>query len=266
MLIQNLMTDYRLRKQKLDWFDLNCWLGAPTAGRFSSAATASEMRAVLADHGIHRAVLSHTMARDYDPVAGTEILVETIRDDQRFLGAAVIAPDGSSGADFRDYIRRLIAARIRIVRVFPKMHNFVLSPWCFGPWLSVLEELRIPLVVWHTETTWDAVASVCERHPRLPVIVESSEQKLLYHNRVYSRLLDAFDNFHLEIHNLTGYLGLDDLVRRHGSKRLLFGSGFPLQDPNAVMMLVTHGDISDEDRRNIAHANLERLLGEVETP
>ena len=86
--------------------------------------------------------------------------------------------------------------------------------------------------VWHTETAWEDVAAVCQSHPRLPVIVEGPNRKLLYHNRVYYRLLERFANFHLEIHNLVGYLGLDDVVRRFGSQRLIFGTYFPQQDPN----------------------------------
>jgi uncharacterized protein len=264
MMVHEFIAEYRQRKQKLDWLDANCWIGVPPHGRFDALETAADTRAALAEYGIQRAIVSHTMARDYGPVAGNEALIEAIHDDQRFYGAAVIAPDGPSDSEFRNYVRRLIAGRVRMIRVFPRMHNFVLSDWCMGRQLSVLEELRIPLVIWHIEASWEEIASVCRRHPRLPVIVEGPERKLLYHNRAYCGLFEAFPNFHLEIHNLVGYQGLDDVVRRFGSQRLVFGSYFPRNDPNAAMMLVTHGDFADEDRENIAHRNIERLMAEVD--
>jgi predicted TIM-barrel fold metal-dependent hydrolase len=85
----------------------------------------------------------------------------------------------------------------------------------------------------------------------------------LYHNRIYYRLLEQFPNLHLEIHNLVGYLALDDMVRRFGSRQLVFGTYFPHQDPNVPMMLVTDGQFGLEDQQNIAYGNMERLVGEV---
>jgi predicted TIM-barrel fold metal-dependent hydrolase len=85
----------------------------------------------------------------------------------------------------------------------------------------------------------------------------------LYHNRTYCRLFERFPNFHLEIHNLVGYLGLDDVVRRFGSDRLIFGTYFPQQDPNVPMMLVTHGELSVADQAKIAGGNMTRLAAEV---
>ena len=151
-----------------------------------------------------------------------------------------------------------------MVRVFPRSHNWLLAEWCAAPWLHVLEELRIPLAVWHTETSWDDITAVCCAHPNLPVIVEGPNRKLLYHNRVYYRMMAQLPNFYLEVHNLVGYLGLDDMVRRFGSRQLIFGTYWPHQDPNVPMMLVTDGQLSLEDQQNIAYGNMERLIAGVE--
>jgi predicted TIM-barrel fold metal-dependent hydrolase len=97
----------------------------------------------------------------------------------------------------------------------------------------------------------------------LPVIVEGTGRKLFYDNRVYYALLERFPNLYLETHNLTNYLGLDDLVRRFGSGRFLFGSYFPHEDPNSAAMLLTHGELTAADQENIAHRNLENLIAEV---
>jgi predicted TIM-barrel fold metal-dependent hydrolase len=61
-------------------------------------------------------------------------------------------------------------------------------------------------------------------------------------------------------------LGLDDLVRRFGSHRFLFSSYFPHLDPNASAMLLSYGEMSQQDKLNIAHRNLARLIGEVVQP
>jgi predicted TIM-barrel fold metal-dependent hydrolase len=56
---------------------------------------------------------------------------------------------------------------------------------------------------------------------------------------------------------------VDDVVRRFGSRQLIFGTFFPRQDPTVPMMLVTHGELSPTDQENIAHANIERLIDGV---
>jgi predicted TIM-barrel fold metal-dependent hydrolase len=263
MWIDQQIAGYRQQKAALDWLDAHCWIGVGPAGLLRPVATFQQTRQLLDRYGIRRAILSHAAARDYDPHVGNQLLLEAIRDERQFLGAAVLIPGDGEVPELRRRLAALMAGKIRLVRIFPRSHNFLLSEWCAGPWLEVLEELHMPLAVWHTETAWEDVAAVCQAHPRLPVIVEGPNRKLLYHNRVYYRLLERFANFHLEIHNLVGYLGLDDVVRRFGSQRLIFGTYFPQQDPNVPMALVTQGELSMTDRKNIAFRNMERLIEAV---
>ena len=264
MWVQQRVESYRQRKAALPWLDAHAWIGVGPQGCLRPVTTMDEMTQVLARHSIQRAIVAHALARDYDPTTGNRLLVEAIADQEAFWGAAVLAPDDASQSDLRARLRSLVAGKVRMVRIFPRSHNWLLADWCAGPWLRVLEELHVPLAVWHTETSWDEVAALCQAHPQLPVIVEGPNRKLLYHNRVYYRLLEQFPNFHLEIHNLVGYLGLDDVVRRFGSRQLVFGTYLPHQDPNVPMMLVTDGRLSPTDQQNIAYGNMERLIAKVE--
>ena len=266
MWVERQIETYRQRKAALEWLDAHCWIGVGPRESLRPVTTFDQTRQLLERYGIRRAIVAHAAARDSDPGIGNRLLVETIAAHDSFWGAAVLAPGGESAQEFRRHVESLIAGKIRLVRIFPRSHNWLLSAWCAGPWLDVLEELRMPLAVWHTEASWDDVAAVCQAHPRLPVIVEGPNRKLLYHNRVFYRLLEQFANFHLEIHNLIGYLGVDDVVRRFGSRQLIFGTFFPRQDPNVPMMLVTHGELSPADQENIAHANMERLIEGVGSP
>lgn len=263
MWVQEQIESYRRRKTALEWLDAHCWIGVGPQGSLRPVATLDEALQLLARYGIRRAIVAHALARDYDPATGNRLLLETIADRESLWGAAVLTPDDANEIVFRNQLQTFIAGKVRMVRIFPRSHNWSLSEWCCGPWLGVLEEMRMPLAVWHTETTWDDVAAVCRNHPQLPVIVEGPNRKLLYHNRTYYRLFERFPNFCLEIHNLVGYLGLDDVVRRFGSDRLIFGTYFPHQDPNVPLMLVTHGELSLADQANIAGENMSRLMEEV---
>lgn len=259
MWVEEQIESYRRAKAAIQWHDAHCWIGVGSSGSLRPVETLDQTLQLLARYGIRRAIVAHRVARDCDPTTGNRLLVEAIADRDALWGAAVLTPDDSSANALRKRLQTLIAGKVRMVRIFPRSHNWSLSEWCCGPWLGVLEEMRMPLAVWHTETTWDDVAAVCRDHPRLNVIVEGPNRKLFYHNRIYYGQLERYANFHLEIHNLVNYLGVDDIVRRFGSQRLIFGTFFPQQDPNVAMGLVVGGEMSQVDRENIAFRNIERL-------
>jgi predicted TIM-barrel fold metal-dependent hydrolase len=179
------------------------------------------------------------------------------------VAAATLVPEMARAGEWPRLLLSLVAQRVRLVRLFPATHNFLLAGEYLGGMLEALSDLRLPLVVWQTQTTWSAIATVCQRYPQLWVIVEGVGRKLFYDNRIYCALLDRCPNLLLETHNLVNYLGLDHLVARFGAERFLFGSFVPYCDPNAAAMLVCEGRMSAQDRGNIAHGNLERLLAEV---
>ena len=260
MRLNALIGEYDRRRQALGLFDLNVWLGTPLEPGFSPAGDFEGLKAGLARCDIRRAVVSHTLCKRYDATMGNLALIDAIRTDEAFHGAAVLVPNPRPTRSWLDELRELAAAKIRAVRLFPKSHGFALSPWCVGDLLRSLEALSIPLMLWHTEASWDSIADLCREYPGLPVIVEGTGRKLFYDNRVYYRLLEQCPNLYLETHNITNYLGLDDLVARFGAERFLFGSYSPCQDPNAAIMLLTHGQLTQADRTNIAHRNLERLI------
>ena len=65
-----------------------------------------------------------------------------------------------------------------------------------------------PKAVWHTEASWDDVGP-CVSASRPPVIVDT-ESQAAHHNRSLPAA-GAVCQLPPEIHNLVGYLGVDDV-------------------------------------------------------
>lgn len=261
--VTRMVSDYRQRRDALGLFDSCCWLGRPLEPALTTIAGVDNFRASLLHYGIRRAIVSHTLCVGCGAEEGNRAVLEAVTDDEALFAAATLVPEMAAGTAWLGLLQSLIARRVRLIRLFPNAHNFVLHGHWLNDMLSAMQHLQLPLVVWQTQTTWSAIADVCQQYPRLPVIVEGVGRKLFYDNRIYSVLLEQHANLWLETHNLVNYLGLDDLVRRFGSQRFLFGSYFPHLDPNSAAMLLCDGDMSPTDRANIAHGNLERLLAEV---
>ena len=129
-----------------------------------------------------------------------------------------------------------------------------------GGMIETLCEFKLPLMVWQTQINWDDIDAVCSAYPELQLILEGNPQKILYHNRRIYALLEKHSNFKLETHNVIGYLGVEDIVKRFSADRLIFGSYMPYWDPNASMMAVTHARISNMDKEKIAHGNLMQII------
>jgi len=261
--VEHLVAEYRRRRNSLGAFDVNCWLGTPLDPAFTSVDGADELKAALDRYGIRRAVVSHTMCVRHGAAEGNQAILEAIRGDEDLAAAATLVPEMAGSGRWPQLLRSMIAEGVRLVRLFPQSHNFLLTGEYLGGMLEAIEEVRLPLMIWHTQTTWPVLGGLCKEYPDLPVIVEGTGRKLFYDNRTYYPFLERFPNLFLETHNLTNYLGLDDLVKRFGSRRFLFGSFFPHLDPNSSTMPMCDGAMEEEDRQNIAHRNLDRLLAEV---
>jgi len=182
--IKNLIKEYREKREKLNLFDVNCWIGNSLTPQFTFVKNINETKKNLNCYGIKRAVVSHITAKEYNYIAGNGILIKEIKNFDEFLGAAVVIPGIVSISEFKSYIKFLISNKIRLIRLFPKSHNFLLSDWYAKEFLSVLEEYNIPIVLWHKEISWDTVSKICSAYPLLNVIIEGVEIKLFYHNKI----------------------------------------------------------------------------------
>jgi len=91
-------------------------------------------------------------------------------------------------------------------------------------------------------------------------VLEQTDEEAYWNGRYLFPLLEKCENLFLEVANCVLYLEIDEIVKRFGAERLIFGSYLPVDDPNASLMLITEGDFSSEEKEQIAHKNLEKLI------
>jgi predicted TIM-barrel fold metal-dependent hydrolase len=126
-----------------------------------------------------------------------------------------------------------------------------------------LAERGVPLLLWHVEVDWAALHALAAAFPRLAIVVETQNQKVLYQDRALFALMRDCPNVHVETSNLAGADFLGFAARELGARRLLFGSFAPVNDPWAAIGMILDADLPWEDKRLIAGGNLRRLLGEA---
>lgn len=262
--VERLAREYCERKKEQKFFDSNLWLGNPMQPEFCLKWDLDDLLGYMDRYAIEGGIVTHTAAVKEDPYASNAELLRRIKESERLWGGLVLNTDMPPGyTDWGSYLDWALSQKARLVRLFPKSHGFSLERWCSGALLNAVNERRIPLVMWHMETNWSAVKTLCDSYPELPVIIEGRPQKILYHNRFFYPLLEQCQNFHLELHNLNIYLGVEDIVERFGAQHLIFGSCMPFNDPNTSQMMVTAARIDEDARRRIAHGNLKNLMERI---
>ena len=193
-----------------------------------------------------------------------QTLIKQIEVYENLYGSIILAPELSfAKKDVHNYLDKMVENKVVAIRMFPETFNHSMKKWQIGDILNYMQYKKLPLLLWQTQTDWDIIQEICEDYSDLPVIIEGNDQKLLYHNRFFIPLLQKHNNFYLETHNLIQYMGIEYIVNDLGINRLIFGTYFPFNDPDAAMMMITHADIDENIKHKIANRNLMMLIDNI---
>ncbi|MBQ2756814.1 MAG: amidohydrolase family protein [Oscillospiraceae bacterium] len=197
----------------------------------------------------------------YDAYVGNDITAELVKDRDGFYGCMVVVPEMGYCEDKGEaYVKGMMEKKIVAARLFPKTYIHSMQEYAIGPILDTLEKLGVPLMLWHTEATWDDMGRICENHPNLNVIVEGHDRKLLYHARDYFGLMRKYKNFFVETHNIILFDEFEAIDKYCGCDQLLYGSYFPYMTPNFSLYSIQDAQISEENRQKIISGNAKRIF------
>jgi predicted TIM-barrel fold metal-dependent hydrolase len=252
----------------LDWFDANVQLGKQAILGPGTPIRVPELLAEMDRVGISRALVFHAHAAAIDPRQGNQFLMDEIAGQARLTPAWVLThefhPEPSPPVAWCD---ELLASGVRAARLLPREQLFELRVWNLDNLLDALEERRIPVWVdygqsgWGANPTdWNGLAEVLTAFPKLPVVLVRPD---VGSGRRLFALMEQHLNLYIETSYYSVHQGLAEICRLFGARRVLFGSGMPHRAAGPALTAVLYQPLSDEDRRLIAGANLERLLSEV---
>ncbi len=257
----------REQAEGLELFDANAWLGEPAGFPLAREMEAAELGQTLPRYAIRSALVSHWAGLRVGPQAGNRLLAEALGAAGQRAGGAMRPVWTGLPLFPREQGPLPGAGRMTPpsggVRLFPRSHNFPLTPWMTGELCVWLAEKGIPLFLWHVEIEWPALRELALAFPRLAIVVETQTRKILYHSRALFALMRDCPNVHAETSNLAGAEFLGYAARELGAQRLLFGSFLPVNDPWAAVGMILDADLSAEEKRLVAGGNLRRLLSEA---
>ncbi len=228
-----------------------------------TADTPEELIGVMDRFGIDQAAVWHRAQFDYDPVKGNEILNKCMPGfEDRLLPVWTILPAITDRAFEPDvFLDHMKKAGVKLLKAFPLQNRYLLNEVTMGRQLSTFEQMQIPLYL-EPQPGYEYIYSVLKEFPNLTVILCNvgiwPSARLIY------PLLDRYPNVYYETGDLGYTHSYEDYCASFGSDRLLYGSNFPSNYPSCSLNCLLTANISQQDKENIAHGNMERILREVQ--
>ncbi len=245
----------------MNFHDANIRIGLPLCSSLAQPlADVDEVAQALHEHSGKSALLWHCTQIDDSPLVGNAMLAEAIRQSDCFWGSWTLLPPQTDGLVTADFFQRMKSNRIVALRAFPDIHRYLLCKTVFGQFLEEAVERSIPLLLSMTKgCTWPTVYRLLEEYPALHCVL--CDIGIWSMDRYTYPLLENFSNVYLESSLLSlEEGGLENVVRRYGAQRIIFGSGLPDRYVEAALLQLKHAEISDDDRQQIATSNFERVF------
>ena len=214
---------------------------------------------------IHGALIFSNLAKELVPSFGNKQVVEICEQYPRLIPGWVALPDQCGDyLTVNKFVQEVVDKKIKAVKIFPKLHNYLPDDRTIGRLLDALEEAAIPLFIDRGENDelrvqidWQDVGNLCQRNPKLNIILHCVRWQ---GSRKLIPLLEEFPNLHIEFSAFQANRIIEFLVEKIGSSQLLFGTEMMNKSPGAAKAFLDYAEISEENRRKIASENLIRLL------
>lgn len=250
--------------EPLDFFDCSCSFGMRGIINPGSFYKLEDLIKNMDLYGIGRALVYHSMAREYNSKIGNVMLLNEIKNYSNLLPVWVVMPHHTDEFPSpKELIKNMRENNVRAVRMFPAVsdHGYSLSEWNCGELFNILEKHNIPLFIGMEQTSWEEMHTLCSNHPQLKVVVTGVTYRI---SRNLYPFMKIHKNLYIETMGYKVYNGIEDLCSKFGAHRLIFGSSMPVSSGASAVTMINYAKISDEEKYMIARENLENLLGGVQ--
>lgn len=249
-------------------FDANCRIGRFNRWSGREPITAPDLLQALDHYGIHEALVTAAMSREYHPIDGNEQVMLLTEGEPRLHPAWVgLPPRSRELPPTADMVAEMAERGVRALYLYPRQYRFTLDDWCVDEMLGPLAERRVPLFICPSDmvagsppdqTDWPGVVRLCRAFPELPVVI--TETRILRTLRTVYQALDVCPNLHIDISALWLHHLVEFITREWDAERLIFGSDLPEREPGATLGQMLFSDVAPADLAAIAGGNLQRLL------
>jgi len=262
----------------LTLFDCNAMVGGRIARSAWEVHTVKDLLRELDHLGVAEALTYHALAKEYSPEVGNALLLEEIHGTGRLHPCWVLLPSHTGEMEpAHVLIPRMLSRGVAAVRLFPsppaplpefgdQLHRYALVRTVVGDLLEALEAHRVPLFLEIMNLSslmlvgWDQLEWLLSTFRKLPVVIAGMRHR---DNRTLYGFLERFPQLAFDLSLYAVHRGVEDVARRFGADRMLFGTGLPAYAGGGAVVQLASAEIPEEQKQMIAAGNLRRLLARI---
>jgi len=250
---------------QLKYLDCYAAVGKWTGKDIEAPWTIEQMLSDMERCRIHGALVYSHLSRELQPSVGNQLVLEICDRNPRLFPCWVVLPHYCHEAPpGPKLVQAMLENGVRAAKLFPHLHRFSLKDPDLELLLHSLEEAGLPAIFDRGEheleaqqIDWEEIPWLCTKFPRLNVILHGVRWEA---TRYLVPLMKRFPHLYCEFSNHQGNRIIEFLVQEIGAEQLLFGTQMMQKSPGAAKAFLDYANISDADRKKIAHENLARLL------
>ena len=233
--------------------------------RAACDGTSKGLEKILENRRI-RACLVHSVATTPKQVRSINdfIAQEVQLHPHEFIGFGALHPESE---DLLGDFEHLLALGLKGVKIHPDIQRFKLDDEKCLKMYELCEKHRLPILIHTGDPRYDysnpnRMKPILEKFPRLVVIGAHMGGWSLWDEAYQS--LSPYPNFFVDCCS-TFYQGnlehIKELIRLWGADRVLFGSDYPMWNPEKELDILLSFGFSQEEYDKILGGNLLRILG-----
>ena len=237
--------------------DINCAIGR-AVDRKLKFESADELASYLKKFHISRGVVTSLMATNWNLQDGNDWLFAQIAGHENLSPNVVLSPHlGTSELPPPEELHAWLKQHgVKSARLYPRSGAYQLDRFYAGALLELLNALRLPLLMDWGEIDPVSFPQVCADFPDIPFVLLGAG---FLRSRLMYPLLEKRPNVFFEVSRFADYGILEEIVRKFGAGRLLFGSGMPSLNPGAAITWVCLAEIAEKEKLQILGGNWREL-------
>lgn len=243
----------------MKFFDCNTYAGVARFPPLKPAFTPEDLLNEMDRCGVDKALVNNAGGDFESPVVSNREIFEFCNESERLHPVWNILPPHTGEMEPEELFRNMEEHNVRALRAMPAEHRYLLDEVSMGPFFEKLVIRKIPLFI---KADWEKVYAVLKDFPELVLV--ATDHGSWGHDRYFRPLFEQYKNFHIDTSRYELDGGIEDIVKKYGASRLLFGTSFHNIPMGGASLLLRNARIDEKSREMIAFGNLERIVSETE--
>ncbi|WP_139489871.1 amidohydrolase family protein [Brevibacillus dissolubilis] len=196
-------------------------------------------------------------AKPENPVPDNDYIQTSFGEQEALHGFVCINPHQ---ADAMEILEKAAQAGFRGLKLSPMSHEFSFASKIVNALAERCGELGFPMythVLYNPGASTPKFVQLAKNHPKTNFIIGHMGFGPADQEAVEAAV--SLENFYLES-SLGNYLHFEEVVKRAGATKLIFGSEFPLSHPAIEVQKIHMLHVTDGEKEQILGGNIKNLL------